>query len=214
MRALRALFRENLREDMKNRNMRLAAAGLVVAIVLAGCSQYVKRDEFDSTVSDLRSSDEKLQGQLNDMSELFSELTGQLNRKFEGYDAEITSLKGRLRVEMTAHFGYDNADLREQDKPALDQFSDVIREHHSNVIITVEGFTDPAGDAKYNQWLGLERAKAVRDYLVNVGGLNADKVRAVSYGEDTERLIRPGAWGADGVANRRVALVIDYVAEI
>jgi peptidoglycan-associated lipoprotein len=199
---------------MKYRDTRLAASLLVAAIVLAGCSQYVQRDEFDSTVSDLRSSDENIQGQLNDMSELFSELTGQLNRKFEGYDAEIAAVQGRLRVEMTAHFGYDKADLREEDKPALDQFTEVIRDHHSNVIITVEGFTDPAGDAKYNQWLGLERAKAVREYLVNIGGLNAEKVRAVSYGEDTERLIKPGAWGSEGSANRRVALVIDYVAGI
>jgi len=199
---------------MKYRDIRLAGSILVAAVVLAACSQYVKRDEFDSTVSDLRSSDENIQGQLNDMSELFSELTGQLNRKFEGYDAEIAAVQGRLRVEMTAHFGYDKADLREEDKPALDQFTEVIRDHHSNVIVTVEGFTDPAGDAKYNQWLGLERAKAVREYLVNIGGLNAEKVRAVSYGEDTERLIKPGAWGSEGSANRRVALVIDYVAGI
>lgn len=199
---------------MNYQNFRVAGCALLVAVLLAACSQYVKRDEFDSTVSDLRSTDEKLQGQLDDMSELFSELTGQLNRKFEGYDAEIAAVQGRLRVEMTAHFGYDKADLREEDKPALDQFTEVIREHHSNVVVTVEGFTDPAGDATYNKWLGLERAKAVRDYLVNVGGLNADKVRAVSYGEDAERLIKPGAWGAEGEANRRVALVIDYVAGI
>ncbi|MDH3643045.1 MAG: OmpA family protein [Gammaproteobacteria bacterium] len=199
---------------MRNRDIRLAGITLVVAVVLAGCSQYVKRDEFDSTMSDLRSKDENLQTQLDDMGELFSELTGQLNRKFEGYDAEIAAVQGRLRVEMTAHFGYDEADLREADKPALDQFTEVIREHHSNVVVTVEGFTDPAGDAKYNKWLGQQRANAVRDYLVNIGGLNGDKVRAVSYGEDTERLIKPGAWGTEGSANRRVALVIDYVAGI
>jgi len=199
---------------MKYPDFRLAGTVLIVAVVLAGCSQYIKRDEFDSTVSDLRSTDEKMQGQLNDMNEMFSELTGQLNRKFEGYDAEIAAVQGRLRVEMTAHFAYAKADLREEDKPILDEFTQVIREHHSNVIVTVEGFTDPAGDATYNQWLGMERAKAVRDYLVNVGGLNADKVRAVSYGEDTDRLIKPGAWGAEGAANRRVALVIDYVAGI
>lgn len=198
----------------KHRDIRLAGTTLVAAMILAGCSQYIKRDEFDSTVSDLRSTDENLQAQLSDMNELFSELTGQLNRKFEGYDAEIAAVQGRLRVEMTAHFGYDAADLRDEDKPALDQFTQVIREHHSNVIVTVEGFTDPAGDAKYNQWLGLQRANAVRDYLVNTGGLNGEKVRAVSYGEDTERLIKPGAWGAEGAANRRVALVIDYVAGI
>ena len=53
---------EKLGEHMIHREIRLPVAVLVVAIVLAGCTQYIKRDEFDSTVSDLRSSDENLQG--------------------------------------------------------------------------------------------------------------------------------------------------------
>ena len=185
---------------------------LLLAAFTAGCSEYVKRDEFDSTVAGLRATDSELQGQVSDMRELFSELTGQLNRKFDDYDAQIASVQGRLRIEMTAHFAYDDASLREEDKPALDEFTEVIREHHSNVIVTVEGFTDPAGDPEYNKRLGLARAEAVRDYLINVGGLNSDKVRAVSYGEDPDRLVKANAWGVDGAANRRVAVVIDYVA--
>lgn len=47
-----------------------------------------------------------------------------------------------------------------------------------------------------------------------IQGLSADQVRAVSYGEDRNRLIRPGAWGDDGLANRRVALVIDFVETV
>jgi peptidoglycan-associated lipoprotein len=185
-------------------------AGAVVVVVLAGCANYVKRDEYDSTVADLRATDSEIQGQLADMQGHFTEMTQQLHSKFSEYDAEITQIQGRLRVEMTAQFAFDDATLQEQDKGALDEFSRVIRDHHPGVIVTVEGFTDPAGDPAYNKWLGMERAKSVKTYLVNTGGLNPDKVRAVSYGEDTERLIKPGAWGAEGAANRRVALVIDY----
>ncbi len=189
------------------------ALGIVLILALgAGCTQYVKRDEFDSTVQGLRATDADLQGQVSDMRELFSELTGQLNRKFDDYDAQIASVQGRLRIEMTAHFAYADASLRDEDKPALDEFTKVIREHHQNVIVTVEGFTDPAGSAEYNKRLGLARAQAVRDYLINVGGLSAERVRAVSYGEDPNRLVKANAWGDQGAANRRVALVIDYVA--
>ena len=185
---------------------------LMMVLGLVACGDYVRRDEFDSTVAGLRATDSDLQGQVSDMRELFSELTGQLNRKFDDYDAQIASVQGRLRIEMTAHFEYDDDTLREADKPALDEFTEVIRAHHSNVIVTVEGFTDPAGNAEYNKRLGLRRAQAVRDYLINIGGLNPDKVRAVSYGEDPNRQVKANAWGADGAANRRVALVIDYVA--
>ena len=37
-------------------------------------------------------------------------------------------------------------------------------------------------------------------------------VFAESYGEAEDRQINPGAWGAEGEANRRVTLVIDYRA--
>ena len=192
------------------RAFRVVAPVLLLSVISAGCSQYVKRDEYDSTVSDLRSTDAELASQLADMQGHFSEMTQQLHGKFSEYDASITQMQGRLRVEMTASFDFGEATLSERDKPALDEFSTVIREHHPGVLVTVEGFTDPAGDPAYNKWLGMERAKAVKSYLVGTGGLNPDKVRAVSYGEDSERLIKPGASGEAGAANRRVALVIDY----
>jgi len=192
---------------------------VLLTVALSGCHNYVKRAEFDSTVADLRGTDADLQAsdgdlrnQLQLMQAQFGELTDDLQARFSNYDATIASLQGRVRVDMTAHFGYDAADLREEDKPALMDFSDVIRDFHPNVLVTVEGFTDPAGSADYNKWLGQQRADAVREYLVNQGGLNPARVRAVSYGEDTERQVEQGAWGESGNANRRVALVVDYVA--
>jgi peptidoglycan-associated lipoprotein len=112
---------------------------------------------------------------------------------------------------MPVYFAFDDATIRDSDKPVLDSFASVIREHHPNVLVTVEGFADPAGEETYNQWLGQQRANAVRDYLVESGGLNADNLKAVSYGEARNRQVTPGAWGDEGLANRRVTLVIEYV---
>lgn len=177
------------------------AIGMTVA--LAGCHHYVKQEDYDATIAELRANDAALRGDLN-------ALKGELDSRFAGYDAKISQLQGRVRVDLAAHFDYDQAALREQDKPALDEFAAVIREHHPNVVVTVEGFTDPAGTVAYNQRLGQKRADAVRDYLVQTGGLDAGKIRAVSYGKDKNRLVEPGASGANGEANRRVALVIDH----
>ena len=200
---------------IKNRAFILA---LLTSVALGGCSNFVKRDEFNSTVAELRASDDRLagdtdslRGQLEQMQFRFAELTDNLQSRFSAYDAQIAQLQGRIQVDMTANFAYDDATLREEDKAPLSEFALVLTDYHPNVIVTVEGFTDPAGDADYNKWLGLQRAKAVREYLV-ANGLPADKVRAVSYGEDDNRQINPGAWGDKGAANRRVALVIDYVA--
>ncbi len=186
---------------------------LAAALLTTACAsdQYVKRTEFDTTVSELRASDAGLANELEGFRDQFTEMTRDLNTRFGDYDTTIANLQGRLRVEMSAHFGYDDDTLRAADKPALDEFAAVVSDYAPNVVVTVEGFTDPAGDPEYNRQLGLRRAKAVRDYLVNVGGLSPDSVRAVSYGEDAARMLQPGAWGEDGSANRRVSLVVDYL---
>ena len=75
-------------------------------------------------------------------------------------------------------------------------------------MVTVEGFADPAGSTAFNRNLGQQRAEVVRDYLVGTGGLSAGQVRAVSYGEEQNRQVRPRATGDEGRDNRRV--VIDY----
>ncbi len=191
---------------------------LCLALALSACSSYVPRDEYDSTIADLRAADsslaatdESLKGQLARMQAQFGELTANLQDRFAAYDAEIADLQGRVRVDMSANFAYDDATLRDQDKEALAEFSEIMQSYSPNVVVTVEGFTDPAGSVEYNKWLGMERAKAVRAYLIETG-MSPDAVRAVSYGEDAERQLKPGKWGKSGDANRRVALVVDYIA--
>lgn len=202
--------------DLTNNLGSLRWITMVTTLALLGAcgNQYVKRDEFDTTVSDLRATDAQLAGELDGFRAQFGEMTKDLSHKFQNYDASIANLQGRLRVEMSAHFDYDDATLREEDKPALAEFGEVVRQYDPNVVVTVEGFTDPAGDPEYNKQLGLRRAKAVRSFLVEDAGLHRERVRAVSYGEDNRRMLEPGAWGDDGGANRRVSLVVDYLGPV
>ncbi|QDH69899.1 OmpA family protein [Marilutibacter alkalisoli] len=168
----------------------------LASAVLAGCSQYVKRDEFDATVADLRAADARLEAQIQALS--------------DKHDALVTQVAGRTRVDTAAYFAVDDATLSEDARPLLDDFANAIRNSHSGALITIEGFTDPSGSPAYNKKLGQRRADAARDYLVDVAGLPAEQVRAVSYGEDENRQVRPGATGVEGQDNRRIALVVDY----
>ncbi|HBD18992.1 MAG TPA: OmpA family protein [Arenimonas sp.] len=191
------------------RTLSLPVRPLVATLALAGlvgCASYVKRDEFDATVAELRAADQA-------QSERIDQLQASLEERFSQYDARIAQFEGRLHVETTAHFEYGKAEVREADKPMLADFAKTLSEHHDGVVVTIEGFTDPAGSASFNQRLGQRRAEAVRDFLVSQG-LSSDQVRAVSYGEADNRQIRPGAWGEEGLANRRVALVIDFVEAV
>jgi len=182
---------------MPNFPLRSAAlATALAAVALSGCASYVKRAEFDSTIAELRATDARLQEQITGLS--------------QKYDALVTQMAGRARVDASAHFATNESMLSDQDKPLLDDFAKVIRDTHSDALITVEGFADPSGSSTYNRRLGQRRAEAVRDYLVQTGGLPVGQVRAVSYGEDRNRQVRAGATGEAGRDNRRVSLVVDY----
>jgi peptidoglycan-associated lipoprotein len=190
---------------------RNSISSALVAALLAGCAGYVTRDEFNSTVAELRSHHSAIEAKADANASAIASLRAELEGHLARYDKVIAEAAGRLRIDTLAHFDYDSSQLRAEDRPALDDFARVIREQHPGSLITIEGFADPAGDAAYNRRLGERRAEAVRDYLVAQGGLPASDVRAVSYGEARERQVEAGAWGPQGMSNRRAALVIDRV---
>ena len=97
----------------------------------------------------------------------------------------------------------------------MERFGTVAQRYYPDALITVEGFTDTSGNEAYNLDLGQRRAQAVADYLGANTPVAESRLRAVSYGENTERLVMPEGWGP-GVAgweNRRVVLVIDHDGE-
>lgn len=183
---------------------------ITILVLVTGCANYVKQEEFDSTISDLRATDAVLADGLEGFRGQFTEMTRDLSDRFNNYDVTLANLQGRLRVDLSAHFEFDDDTLRAEDKPRLDEFSTVVKQYDPNVVVTVEGFTDSRGNAAYNQALGLRRAQAVSDYLINVGGLHPERVRAVSYGEDERRQLDTGS-GEDAASNRRVSLIVDYI---
>jgi len=90
----------------------------------------------------------------------------------------------RRRVSFSAEslFGFDKSGLRPEGQAALDGFA---RETAGTryEVITVEGHTDRLGTPAYNQKLSQERAEAVKGYLVQSGGFDASRVKAVGLGE-------------------------------
>lgn len=187
---------------MNMRVTRVAAltAGLI-GMGLAGCTQFVKQSDFNLAIQQLQQRQDSQQQQID-------ELKQQMQAQFSKYDAQITSMQGRVSIDTVAHFAFDSATLNEQDKPGLQDFAETISKYHPNVLITVEGFADPAGSRTYNKNLGMQRANAVRDFLVT-SGLSPDQVRAVSYGEDANRQVVDGATHDLGSKNRRVSLTVD-----
>lgn len=178
----------------------------VCVMALGGCTDFVKKADFDTAITELRNNDQRQQQEIDAIKQ-------EMQQRFAKYDAQIAEMQGRVRVDTIAMFDTDKADLRDQDKALLDEYAKVLRDHHANALITAEGFTDPSGGAAHNYRLGMRRAEAVRNYLVQTGGLGADRVRAVSYGEAKNRQVVAGAHGEQGQPNRRVALVVDFAGD-
>ena len=90
----------------------------------------------------------------------------------------------RRRVSFSAEslFGFDKSVLRPEGQAALDTFARETAGTRYDVI-TVEGHTDRLGSDAYNQKLSLERAEAVKAYLVSKGAIDASRVKAVGMGE-------------------------------
>ena len=124
------------------------------------------------------------------------------------FGAKITALENGLQFAMPVNFGFNDANVRPEDAPILTRFSAVVSKYYPGSKVTVEGFADPAGSARYNQALSERRAIAVRNYLVSKG-LTNNQLNTVGYGKT--RQVTPGAWGDSPGAeqNRRVVFVIE-----
>ena len=102
------------------------------------------------------------------------------------------------------YFNFDSADLSEDSRSILTRNADYLSKQ-SGVKVRIEGNCDERGSDDYNMALGERRAKAAKDYLVNLG-IASDRLSTISYGE--EKPVDAGhdeeAWGM----NRRAEFVI------
>jgi peptidoglycan-associated lipoprotein len=135
-------------------------------------------------------------------------LRNELKAMRTDFGAKIAAIENGLQFMMPVNFGYNNATVRPEDVPVLTRFSAIVSKYYPGSKVTIEGFADPAGSARYNVALSERRAISVRDYLMTKG-LTNNQLNVVGYGKT--RLVTPGAWGdAPGAEqNRRVVFVIE-----
>lgn len=208
---------------MVSRHVRLGTTAMfgVVALALASVScSAVKPEELDAELAQVRQemqqADDQLSNRIDGLEGRVSSLENDLRSLRNDYNATVERMQGMLKFNVPVHFAFDDATVRDLDKPVLDRFAAVVKQYYADAIITVEGFADPAGSEAYNIRLGKRRADAVKQYLTTAGGLAPDMVKSVSYGEAPDRAVVPGARGpgVTGIENRRVALVIDYGGQV
>jgi len=118
---------------------------------------------------------------------------------------QMSDAEKLAQVGNTVYFGFDSAELAGEAQATLDRQAAFLNVNPTMVVI-IEGHADERGTREYNLALGDRRAVAVRDYLL-AKGLNAARVRTVSYGKE-----RPAVSGSNEEAwakNRRAATVLN-----
>jgi peptidoglycan-associated lipoprotein len=79
-------------------------------------------------------------------------------------------------------FGYDSWSINEEGRQTLTRDAEWLRTHPA-IQLKVEGHCDERGSSTYNLVLAEKRAKAVRNYLMELG-IRKDRFSVVSYGKE------------------------------
>lgn len=121
------------------------------------------------------------------------------------FDNLETQKEERFRLENVL-FDVNSYKLRKTTFPVLNSLAKHLKKGNGFRRLIVEGHTDSDGDAAMNERLSLQRAMSVEKYLVDVHGLDADKIIADGWGE--RRPVAPNNTRANKQKNRRVEFQI------
>jgi len=117
---------------------------------------------------------------------------------------EIIQTERLPEIDIEIFFEYDSADISSQSRPDMGVLGRALSSAKlTSANFMIIGHTDARGSDGYNLRLSEKRAQAVRNFLVEVFGLNGQRFVAIGYGE--EQLKTPGQPNA--AVNRRVQIV-------
>jgi len=104
--------------------------------------------------------------------------------------------------ESEARFDFDESQIRDDQKPALDRVGEILAEW-PELRLEVGGHTDNIGTPEYNVELGRRRADAVVGYLRDrFPGIGANQLTVKTFGET--RPIADNSTDEGRARNRRV----------
>lgn len=120
-----------------------------------------------------------------------------------GRTVEGTEAARRMGLR-TVYFDFDKSAIRADQRDDLRHNYDVLR-GNPRVRVELQGNADERGSAEYNFALGERRARAVKDYLMQLG-IDGGRMQTVSFGEENPAVMghNERAWSQ----NRRVEFAV------
>ena len=114
--------------------------------------------------------------------------------EFEGREMDREAFKAD-----TIYFDFDKSAVKPSEAPKIETVVDYLKKNPNDALL-IEGHCDERGTEEYNRALGERRALALRELAIKLG-LDAERIRTLSYGED--HAADPGHNEAAWAKNRR-----------
>ena len=151
---------------------------------LAALAAYLKEQE--STLNAQQSALDEKTAQLKDQQAQIDQIIGvkadvieALKNEFSknNINVDIDAQTGALTLEASVMFDYDQAELTDAGKQALEQILPIyckvlLQDDYMKYLaeIIIDGYTDTDGDYSYNLQLSQQRSLAVAQYLLDIQG--------------------------------------------
>lgn len=124
----------------------------------------------------------------------------------EGCPLRLTAVvirDDRIEITQQIHFEFDRAVIRSESFFILDEVV-LALQNFPTITLEVQGHTDARGADAYNYWLSHDRARAVRQYLID-HGIDVGRLAFRGFGETCP--IEDNRTAAGRAANRRVVFL-------
>ena len=114
------------------------------------------------------------------------------------------------RQTLNVEFDVDKATIKKGYYNDIDNLVKVMKDY-PDLNVVIEGHTDSVGTDAYNKKLSQRRAESVKKYMVEKGGIDANRIKAIGFGE--EKPIASNDTDEGRQQNRRVEAAVDYLIE-
>jgi outer membrane beta-barrel protein len=96
----------------------------------------------------------------------------------------------KLVMMEDTHFKFGEATLTNEGKEALKKNIQILKDN-PDVKVRIAGYTSASGSEEFNQELSERRANAVREYVIEEGGIKLDRLDVIGYGESRPAIYEP-----------------------
>ena len=180
---------------------------IFLSLTLAGCTfifQKGRRSDLEKIHA--------LNKQLDSLTAAKKILAEQLAQEIKDKQVKLQMMEKGLVITFLTDILFDSgkAKIRSEVYPSLDKVAKVLKENVPDLNVGIEGHTDNQ-PIKFSGWksnweLSTARALSVLHYLVDVKGIDPERISAIGYGE--YRQVASNKTKEGRHLNRRVEIVI------